>query len=101
MDASLPARASGVSLALPAQEQILAARRTTRQRARRPSVRLLLPAPFELLAMASTKLTFASRDEHRKWLASQAVLPAGFRVGSTRFEFVPVEVRKPAAMNLT
>jgi glutamate N-acetyltransferase/amino-acid N-acetyltransferase len=51
--------------------------------------------------MASTKLAFASRDEHRKWLASQAVLPAGFRVGTTRFEFVPVEVPKPAAMNLT
>jgi glutamate N-acetyltransferase/amino-acid N-acetyltransferase len=51
--------------------------------------------------MASTKLTFASRDEHRKWLASQALLPAGFRVGTTRFEFVPVEVPKPAAMNLT
>jgi glutamate N-acetyltransferase/amino-acid N-acetyltransferase len=51
--------------------------------------------------MPSTKLTFVSHDEHRKWLASQAVLPAGFRVGTTRFEFVPVEVHKPTAMNLT
>jgi glutamate N-acetyltransferase/amino-acid N-acetyltransferase len=51
--------------------------------------------------MASTTLTFASRAEHRAWLASQAVLPAGFRVGTTRFEFVPAEFPKPAAMNLT
>jgi glutamate N-acetyltransferase/amino-acid N-acetyltransferase len=51
--------------------------------------------------MASTTLTFASREEHRKWLASQAVLPAGFRVGTARFEFVPVEAPKPSAMNLT
>jgi glutamate N-acetyltransferase/amino-acid N-acetyltransferase len=51
--------------------------------------------------MASTTLTFASREAHRAWLSTQAILPAGFRVGSTRFEFVPVEVPKPAAMNLT
>jgi len=44
---------------------------------------------------------FQSKDEHRAWVATQAVLPAGFRVGTTRFEFVPVEVSKPAAMNLT
>jgi len=51
--------------------------------------------------MASTTLTFTSREEHRAWLASQAILPVGFRVGTTRFEFVPAEVPKPAAMNLT
>jgi hypothetical protein len=60
--------------------------------------------PFQLLGevpMASTTLTFASREAHRAWLSTQAILPAGFRVGTTRFEFVPVEVPKPAAMNLT
>lgn len=46
-------------------------------------------------------LTFSSRDEHRAWLASQSALPRGFRVGSARFEFVPVEVHKPSAMTLT
>ncbi|HEY5282210.1 MAG TPA: bifunctional ornithine acetyltransferase/N-acetylglutamate synthase, partial [Polyangia bacterium] len=51
--------------------------------------------------MASTQLTFASREAHRTWLSTQAMLPAGFRVGTTRFEFVPAEVPKPAAMNLT
>ena len=51
--------------------------------------------------MASTTLTFASREAHQAWLSTQAVLPAGFRVGNTRFEFVPAEVPKPAAMNLT
>jgi glutamate N-acetyltransferase/amino-acid N-acetyltransferase len=51
--------------------------------------------------MASTTLTFASREAHQAWLSSQAILPAGFRVGTTRFEFVPAEVPKPAAMNLT
>jgi len=49
----------------------------------------------------STNLTFPSRVEHRAWLASQAALPAGFRVGSTRFEFTPFEVPKPAKMTLT
>ncbi len=51
--------------------------------------------------MASTTLTFASREAHRAWLSTQAILPAGFRVGTTSFAFVPVEVPKPAAMNLT
>lgn len=51
--------------------------------------------------MPSTNLTFAHRDEHRAWLASQAALPAGFRVGVTRFEFMPVEAPKPAKMTLT
>jgi glutamate N-acetyltransferase/amino-acid N-acetyltransferase len=51
--------------------------------------------------MASTTLTYASREAHQAWLSTQAILPAGFRVGNTRFEFVPAEVPKPAAMNLT
>ncbi len=51
--------------------------------------------------MPSTALTFADRSAHRAWLASQAALPAGFRVGATRFAFVPVEVPKPAKMTVT
>jgi glutamate N-acetyltransferase/amino-acid N-acetyltransferase len=51
--------------------------------------------------MPSTTLTFASREAHRAWLSTQAILPAGFRVGTTRFQFVPVEAPKPAAMNVT
>jgi glutamate N-acetyltransferase/amino-acid N-acetyltransferase len=51
--------------------------------------------------MASTQLTFESREAHLAWLRSQADLPQGFRVGTARFEFVPVEVHKPAKMTLT
>ncbi len=49
----------------------------------------------------STNLTFAHRDAHRQWLQSQGALPAGFRVGCTRFEFMPKEAPKPAKMTLT
>jgi glutamate N-acetyltransferase / amino-acid N-acetyltransferase len=49
----------------------------------------------------STNLTFANSTEHRAWLATQAPLPAGFRVGTTRFDFVPREAPKPAKMTLT
>ncbi len=49
----------------------------------------------------STALTFSSRAEHRAWLASQAALPAGFRIGTARFEFIPREAPKPAKMTLT
>jgi glutamate N-acetyltransferase/amino-acid N-acetyltransferase len=49
----------------------------------------------------STNLTFPNRDSHRAWLATQAALPAGFRVGTTRFDFVPREAPKPAKMTLT
>jgi glutamate N-acetyltransferase/amino-acid N-acetyltransferase len=49
----------------------------------------------------STQNSFPSRDAHRAWLAEQATLPQGFRVGSTRFEFVPKEAPKPAKMTLT
>ena len=51
--------------------------------------------------MATTNLTFPSRAAHREWLATQAVLPRGFRAGTTRLDFTPREVGKPAAMNLT
>ena len=51
--------------------------------------------------MPSTALTFSSRDAHRNWLAQHATLPAGFRVGTTRFDFVPREAPKPAKMTLT
>ena len=51
--------------------------------------------------MPSTQLTFRSREEHRAWLETQSRLPLGFRVGTTRFEFTPVEVPKPAWMNIT
>ena len=51
--------------------------------------------------MPSTNLTFHNCNEHRAWLATQAALPAGFRVGTTRFEFMPREAPKPAKMTLT
>jgi len=46
-------------------------------------------------------LMFASQAEHRQWLAQHAALPAGFRAGTTAFEFTPEEVLKPARMSLT
>jgi glutamate N-acetyltransferase/amino-acid N-acetyltransferase len=51
--------------------------------------------------MPSTQLTFGSALEHRAWLETQAALPLGFRVGTSRFEFRPVEVDKPATMTVT
>jgi glutamate N-acetyltransferase/amino-acid N-acetyltransferase len=51
--------------------------------------------------MASTNRRFSSATEHRSFLESQAALPRGFRVGTTRFAFTPVEVAKPAKMALT
>ena len=50
--------------------------------------------------MPSTSLAFASAAEHRAWLATQARLPAGFRVGTSSAAFTPVEVPKPARMNV-
>jgi glutamate N-acetyltransferase/amino-acid N-acetyltransferase len=50
--------------------------------------------------MSSTQNTFRTRDEHRAWLETQSRLPLGFRVGTTRLEFTPVEVAKPARMSL-
>ncbi len=51
--------------------------------------------------MPSTNLTFASRAAHRAWLAAEGALPAGFRVGTVRFDFIPREAPKPAKMTLT
>ncbi len=51
--------------------------------------------------MPSTQLVFSDRASHRAWLAAQAALPAGFRVGSARFDFTPAEAPKPARMTLT
>ena len=51
--------------------------------------------------MPDAESTFADRDAHRAWLARQARLPAGFRVGRARFDFVPREAPKPAQMTLT
>jgi glutamate N-acetyltransferase/amino-acid N-acetyltransferase len=51
--------------------------------------------------MPSTSLTFPDRAAHRAWLASQAALPAGFRIGTASLDFVPVEVPKPSRMDVT
>jgi glutamate N-acetyltransferase/amino-acid N-acetyltransferase len=51
--------------------------------------------------VASTSLTFSSREAHRDWLRALSALPAGFKVGTTRFEFMPREAPKPAKMTLT
>lgn len=51
--------------------------------------------------MPSTSLVFTSAEAHRAWLETQAALPAGFRVGTASLAFTPVEVPKPARMNLT
>jgi glutamate N-acetyltransferase/amino-acid N-acetyltransferase len=63
-----------------------------------------LPSPHpqrQLSAVPSTTLTFTDRAAHRAWLAAHAALPAGFRVGTTAFEFAPIEVPKRAQMTLT
>ena len=51
--------------------------------------------------MSSTQLVFSDRASHRSWLKAQSDLPAGFRVGGARFDFVPAEAPKPARMTLT
>ncbi len=50
--------------------------------------------------MSTTDLRFTDRAAHRAWLATQQRLPEGFRVGTQRFEFIPVEVHKPAKMTV-
>ena len=50
--------------------------------------------------MSSTDLRFSDLAAHRAWLATQQRLPAGFRVGAHRFEFIPLEVHKPAKMTI-
>jgi len=44
---------------------------------------------------------FKTEAEHRAFITAQGIMPLGFRAGSTRFEFTPAEVTKPAKMNLT
>ncbi|MEX2045109.1 MAG: bifunctional ornithine acetyltransferase/N-acetylglutamate synthase [Opitutus sp.] len=51
--------------------------------------------------MSSTSQTFADRQAHRAWLATQAALPAGFRAATTHFDFAPREAPKPARMTIT
>jgi glutamate N-acetyltransferase/amino-acid N-acetyltransferase len=57
--------------------------------------------PHHLSIVPSSANVFSSRSVHRAWLATQARLPVGFRVGTTRFTFTPFEVPKPAEMTLT
>eukprot|EP01041_Mallomonas_annulata_P003017 gene3017-5911_t len=45
--------------------------------------------------------TFLSQSDYLQHLKSQAQLPRGFSVGTTRFNFQPVEVVKTLPMNLT
>ncbi|HQY62092.1 MAG TPA: bifunctional ornithine acetyltransferase/N-acetylglutamate synthase [Polyangiaceae bacterium] len=47
------------------------------------------------------RMEHASGEAHAAWLAAQAALPLGFRVGAASFDFVPVEVNKPSRMTLT
>jgi N-acetylglutamate synthase/N-acetylornithine aminotransferase len=54
-----------------------------------------------LVERAQFRQLFSSRSVHRAWLATQARLPAGFRVGTTRFPSRRVEAPKPAKMTLT
>jgi glutamate N-acetyltransferase/amino-acid N-acetyltransferase len=50
--------------------------------------------------MSGTAGSFASEAEHRAWLAAEARLPAGFRVGTSSLEFRPEEADKPGRMSL-
>jgi len=47
------------------------------------------------------ELSFGSSTEHEAWLAAEAPLPAGFRVATGGFSFVPEEAPLPSIMNLT
>jgi glutamate N-acetyltransferase/amino-acid N-acetyltransferase len=51
--------------------------------------------------VSSTQLNFPDRASHRAWLASNAALPAGFRVGTSSFDFTPAEAPKPSRMTVT
>jgi glutamate N-acetyltransferase/amino-acid N-acetyltransferase len=51
--------------------------------------------------VSSTQLNFPDRASHRAWLASNAALPAGFRVGTASFDFTPAEAPKPSRMTIT
>jgi glutamate N-acetyltransferase/amino-acid N-acetyltransferase len=54
-----------------------------------------------LSIVPSSDNVFSSRSVHRAWLATQARLPLGFRVGTTRFAFTPHEAPRHAEMKLT
>jgi glutamate N-acetyltransferase/amino-acid N-acetyltransferase len=61
-----------------------------------------VPRTFDHPAsVPSTNLTFPDTAAHRAWLAAQAALPRGFRVGKARFDFTPIEAPKPATMTIT
>jgi glutamate N-acetyltransferase / amino-acid N-acetyltransferase len=49
----------------------------------------------------STTHEFRDRAAHRDWLAGASQLPAGFRTGTARLEFLPREAPKPAKMTIT
>ena len=67
-----------------------------------PQIRLHTGAPPPHFSnVPSSANVFSSPSVHRAWLATQGTLPAGFRVGTTRFAFTPREVSKPAEMTLT
>lgn len=51
--------------------------------------------------MTTSGLCFESAKDHREWLASQAALPHGFKVGTTQFQFEPAELPRQAKMTLT
>ncbi|MEM1294530.1 MAG: bifunctional glutamate N-acetyltransferase/amino-acid acetyltransferase ArgJ [Verrucomicrobiota bacterium] len=44
---------------------------------------------------------FSSQAGHRAWLVSQSQLPQGFRVGTRKFAFDSVELKKASSMTLT
>ena len=44
---------------------------------------------------------FATTDEHRQWLATQGVLPKGFRCGTHTFDFVAAETGQDAQMTVS
>jgi glutamate N-acetyltransferase/amino-acid N-acetyltransferase len=50
--------------------------------------------------MPTPPLVFSDADQHRAWLERESALPAGFRVGTASLTFTPVELPRPARMNL-
>ena len=52
-------------------------------------------------AVPRAELTFGSAQEYESWLEAESALPAGFRVATGGFSFVPQEAPIPSVMNLT
>ena len=52
-------------------------------------------------AAPRAELAFSSEAEYESWLVSESALPAGFRVATGGFSFVPEEAPIPSTMNLT